>query len=181
MAERANITDVKALRQLRSAFVRFSEDASVALIGPGARTASVIERLRRDALPHWKREIRQRSEEVVRANTKLIQQTAGDTPRPSVDARLAYEAAKRRVREAEEKYAATEQYIRRLEKELENYRVAIAPMVSIVRVDTPKAMTMLDRSIQALDAYAAMQLRSSDATSGASAASNEGSTPEEAP
>jgi hypothetical protein len=161
MADRAQIFDVKALRQFRSALVRFGEDSGVALIGPGARAASVAERLRRDKLAFWKREIRIRSEDVVRANTELIQQTAGDTPRPSVDARLAYEAAKRRVREAEEKFEATQRYIRVLEKEIENYRIAIAPMVTIVRSGTPQAIATLDNAISALDAYAALQLRPS--------------------
>ena len=164
MADRAQIFDVKALRQFRSALVRFGEDSGVALIGPGARATSVVERLRRDKLAYWKREIRIRSEDVVRANTKLIQQTAGDTPRPSVDARLAYEEAKRRVREAEDKYEATQRYVRTLEKEIENYRIAIAPMVTIVRATTPQAIATLDNAIAALDAYAALQLRSSGAS-----------------
>jgi len=160
MAERANIFDVKALRDLRGAFIRFGEDAGVALIGPGSRAASVMDQLRRESLPHWKREIRVRSEEVVRANTKLIQQTASDAPRPSVDARLAYEAAKRRVREAEEKYEATQVHIRRLEKEIEQYRVGITAMLTIVRSATPQAIATLDKLASALDAYTAMQLRS---------------------
>lgn len=166
MAERAQIFDVKALRQFRSALVRFGEDSGAALIGPGARAASVVERLRRDTLAFWKREIRIRSEDAVRANTKLIQQTAGGTPRPSVDARLAYETAKQRVREAEDKFDSTQRYIRVLEKEIENYRVAIAPMVTIVRSNTPQAIATLDNAISALDAYAALQLRSSVTSDG---------------
>ncbi len=163
MADRAQIFDIGSLRQFRSALVRFGEDAAVALIGPGARAASTVDRLRRDKLGFWKREIRVRSEEVVRANTKLIQQTAGDTPRPSVDARLAYEAAKRRVREAEEKYEATQRHIRVLEKEIENYRIAISSMVTIVRSGTPQAITTMDNAISALDEYAAIRLRSAGA------------------
>ena len=112
--------------------------------------------------PHWKREIRIRSELAVRANTKLIQQTASEDPRPSVDARKAYEKAKLAVREAEQKHADTLRWIRTLEKEIENYRTAVQPMASILRAGMPAAVADLDHTIAALDAYTAAERKAQD-------------------
>ena len=109
--------------------------------------------MQRERLPYWKREIRVRSEEAVRANTKLVQQTSSESPRPSVDARKDYELAKRRVREAEEKYEKTRQSILKLEKAVKRYRGAVQPMASIARSDMSEAVARLDGYIAALDAY----------------------------
>lgn len=159
MSEQARVHNTEALRQFRPALIRFAEDANTALVSEGAGAMQVLEALRRERLPHWKREIRLRSELAVRANTKLIQQTAGDDPRPSVDARKAYEAAKRAVKEAEDKHDATQRQIRTLEKEIENYRTAVQSMATIVRARMPAAIAALDKAIAALDAYTAADAR----------------------
>jgi len=153
MSGSARITDVKALSDLRPAVIRFSEDAQSALVSVGSDAARVLAWIQRERLPHWKREIRIRSEEAVRANTKLIQQTAGEAPRPSVDARKAYELAKRRVKEAEEKYERTRYWARNLEREIDRYRTAVQQMAGIARAHSGDAVTRLESLINALDAY----------------------------
>lgn len=157
MSEQARVHDTQALLAFRPALIRFGEDAGAALVNVGSGATSVLESLRREKLPHWKREIRIRSELAVRANTKLIQQTASEDPRPSVDARKAYEKAKAAVREAEDKHANTLRWIRTLEKEIENYRTAVQPMASILRAGMPAAVADLDHTIAALDAYTAAE------------------------
>ena len=157
MSEQARVHDTEALRRFRPALIRFAEDANTALVSEGAGAMKTLETLRRERLPHWKREIRVRSELAVRANTKLIQQTAGEDARPSVDARKAYEAAKRAVKEAEDKHADTQRHIRQLEKAIEAYRTAVQPMATVVRARMPAAIATLDTAIAALDAYAAAE------------------------
>lgn len=162
MSEQARVHDTEALRRFRPALIRFAEDANTALVSEGAGAMKVLETLRRERLPHWKREIRLRSELAVRANTKLIQQTAGEDPRPSVDARKAYEAAKRAVKEAEDKHADTQRHIRQLEKAIETYRTAVQPMATIVRARVPAAVATLDKAIATLDAYTAVERKPDD-------------------
>lgn len=162
MSESARIHDTQALRAFRPALIRFGEDAGAALVNVGASATKVLETLRREKLPHWKREIRVRSELAVRANTKLIQQTASEDPRPSVDARKAYEKAKAAVKEAELKHESTLRWIRALEKEIEQYRTAVQPMASILRAGMPAAVADLDHAIAALDAYTAAERKPED-------------------
>lgn len=161
MSEQARVHDTNALRRFRPALVRFAEDANAALVSEGAAAMKVLETLRRERLPHWKREIRLRSELAVRANTKLIQQTSGQDAKPSVDARIAFEAAKRAVREAEDRHAATLRHIRTLEKEIENYRTAVQSMASVARAGIPAAIAALDNAIASLNAYTAAEIPAS--------------------
>lgn len=155
MSRHARVSDIKALASLRPSLIRFSEDVQRTLTSPGTDAGRVLSWMQQERLPYWKREIRVRSEEAVRANTKLVQQTASSNPRPSVDAQKAYEFAKRRVREAEEMYDKTRQSILKLDREIKRYRGAVQPMASIARSDMMAAVAKLDGYIAALDAYTA--------------------------
>ncbi|MFK7884132.1 MAG: hypothetical protein AB8F26_08125 [Phycisphaerales bacterium] len=165
MSSSARITDVQALRAFRPALIKFGEESQSAIMSVGSNAAQLLGSLQRERLPHWKREIRIRSEEAVRANTKLIQQTSSETPRPSVDARKAYELAKRRVREAEEKYEHTRRAIRTLEKEISQYRTSIQSMASIARSSMPKAVGRIDGTMTALERYLATESPTEDMSS----------------
>lgn len=156
MSSSANITNIQALVDLRPALIRFGENAQVALRSTGSDASKLLGWLERERLPHWKREVRIRSEVAVRANTELIQQTSGDQPRPSVDARKAYELAKRRVHEAEEKYQRTRYWIRAVEKEVVRYRAAVQPMAGLARAHMTEAVARVDSYIGALDAYTSL-------------------------
>ncbi len=153
MGSGARVTDMKALAAFRPALIRFSEDAQRALTSPGSDAARVLSWLQQERLPHWKREIRVRSEQAVVANSKLVQQTSSQSPRPSVDARKAYELAKRRVREAEEKFERTRRAIQTLQKEIDRYRGAVQPMASVARSDMKTAVGRLDGYIHTLEEY----------------------------
>lgn len=153
MGNAARITDLKALADLRPSLIRFCEYAQSALSSDRSDAMKVLSWLQQDRLPHWKREIRLRSELAVRANTKLVQQTAGDTPRPSVDARKEYELAKRRVRDAEEKYELTRRWIRTVEREIDQYRGSIQPMSEMAQSCMTRGVARLDSLISAIDAY----------------------------
>ena len=154
MGTHARVTDIKTLAQFRPALIRFGEDAERALTSTGSDAMRILSWLQHDRMTHWKREIRERSEQAVRANTKLIQQTSSENPRPSVDARQEYERAKARVRDAEEKYDQTRMWARRLEQEIENYRSTIEPLATIARSEMREAASVIGAQIEALEQYA---------------------------
>jgi len=156
MGSSAHVTNIESLKDLRPAFIRFGENAQVAIRSTESEASKVLGVLQREKMPHWKRQIRIRSEQVVRANTKLIQQTTGDNPRPSVDARKALEHAKRQVREAEEKYERTRYWIRMLEKETVRYRASTQPMASLARISLTSAIARLDSLANALESYTSL-------------------------
>ncbi|MFG0245296.1 MAG: hypothetical protein ACF8MF_04500 [Phycisphaerales bacterium JB052] len=153
MGTGARVTDIEALRAFRPALIKFSEDAQRAITSPGSDAGRVMTWLQQDRLPFWKREIRVRSEAAVVAKSKLVQQTSSESPRPSVDARKAFELAKRRVREAEEKYEQTRRAVLHLQKEIERYRGAVQPMASIARADMKNAVGRIDRMVRSLEEY----------------------------
>ncbi len=153
MSSQVRVGDLRSLTEFRPALIRFSEEVLRALSTPGSDAGRVLTWLQQDRLPHWKREIRILSEEAVRANSALVQQTSSQNPRPSVDARKAYELAKRRVRAAEEKYEQTRRQILKLQKAVDRYRASVQPMATIARADMTNAVGRLDGYIKSLDEY----------------------------
>ena len=61
------------------------------------------------------------------------------------------------MKEAEDKHELTLRCIRTLEKEIDQYRTAVSPMATLARATTPAAISRLDQTIAALDAYAAKE------------------------
>lgn len=168
MSSQVRVGDLRSLTEFRPALIRFSEEALRALSSPGSDAGRVLSWLQQDRLQYWKREIRIRSEEAVRANSVLVRQTSSQSPRPSVDARKAYEQAKRRVREAEEKFEQTRRQILKLHKAIDRYRASIQPMATIARADMTSAVGKLDGYIKSLEEYttAGQQDSASKTTSG---------------
>lgn len=154
----ARVSDVRALAEFRPALIRFGEDAQRALSGPVTDAERLLIRLEKEQLAYWKREIRVRSEAAVVANSKLLQSNTSLNPRPSVEARKAYEAAKRRVVDAEDKYKQTRSAILRLRKEVDIYRGSVQPMATIARSDMKEAVGRIDAHLRALDEYTSTQL-----------------------
>jgi len=153
MGSGARVTDIHALVQFRPALIQFGEDTQRALTSPGADAGRVLSWLKQERMPYWKREIRIRSEKAVVANSKLVQQTSSESPRPLVDARKAYELAKRRVREAEEKHERTRRAMLTLQKEIDRYRGSVQPLATIARSEMKTAVGKLDGFVRALEEY----------------------------
>lgn len=157
MCARARVTDTKALADFRPALTRFKEEVERALTSPGSDAMRVLSWLQGERAAHWKREIRVRSEAAVVARSQLNMKLGSKDGGSSVDARKAYERAKRRVREAEEKLESTRRAVNRLRKEIDSYRGAIQAMASVARADMPRAVGRLDAQIRALDEYTRVQ------------------------
>ena len=153
MGSGARVTDIHALVQFRPALIQYGEDTQRALTSPGTDAGKILSWLKQERMPYWKREIRIRSEKAVVANTKLVEQTSSESPRPSVDARKAYELAKRRVREAEEKFERTRRAMLNLQKEIDRYRGSVQPLATIARSDMKTAVGKLDGFVKALEEY----------------------------
>jgi len=155
LADKAKVTSIDALASFRPVLVKFTEETSAALMSAESDAGRTVQWLRGEMLPYWKKEVRVRGEDVVRAKSKMTikqAQKSGDE-RTTVDERKAVEKAKRRLAEAEHKYAATQRWARKLEKAQDDFRGAIGAFKGIVDQQMPRAIASLDQSIGSLDAY----------------------------
>jgi len=155
MADRARVTSIEAIEAFRPSLIRFTEETATALTSAESDAGRTALWLRGEMLPYWKKQVRIRQEDLTRAKSKLtIRQAEKEgEARSTVDEVKAVERAKRRLAEAEDKFARTRQWARRLEKAQDDFRGAIGSFKTILDYEMPKALASLDYSIGKLDDY----------------------------
>ena len=159
MADRANITDVAALDELRRAMIRFKEELAAALAEADSEVKHVFVWLERERMLHWKRAVPRLDLEVTSAKTALFRkemQTMGTGQRPStIDEKKAVARAKAQAEDARERLERTRRWLVMLEREVSLYKSAMRPLSALVDRDLPDAILRLRNMALALEAYLA--------------------------
>jgi hypothetical protein len=159
VADRANITDVAALDELRRAMIRFREELAAAVAEADSEVKSVFVWLERDRMLHWKRAVPRHEQELTSAKTALFRkemQTMGTGQRPStIDEKKAVARAKAQMEDARERLEKTRRWLVMLEREVSLYKSAMRPVAALVDRDLPDAILRLRNMALALEAYLA--------------------------
>jgi hypothetical protein len=155
MSERASVGSIEALAAFKPSVVKFAELAQAALSTAESSATRALDWIVRDRRPQLQREIRRLQEDITRSRTRMISRMdpMQDNPTPKVDDRLEYEAAKRRLRDAEEKLEQTRYWARQLERAIEEYRGGVSQLGWFVRGELGRAVGALDQMGDALEAY----------------------------
>lgn len=158
VAEKAKVHSVEALRAFRPELVRFSETLLAALTAAEADASRVLQRLKSERLPYWKRQARLRREKVeeVRREISLKAVIREGDGRATADDRKALDKAKRRLDAAERKLADTQRWIRALDKAHMKFMGDVQPLKSTASAELPRAIAELDRLASSLEAYVAV-------------------------
>lgn len=156
MSERASVGSVEALRAFRPSVVRYAEETQAALSSAETSATRTLDWIVRERGPDLKRQIRRLQEEMTRSRTRMISRMdpSQDNPQPKVDDRLELEAAKRRLREAEECLEQCKRWARELERALEQYRGAVSQLGWYVRGELGNAAGALEQMGDILESYA---------------------------
>jgi hypothetical protein len=162
MSGYARIESVDALRSFRSAMVKFTENARVALGDAEGEISRMLVWLETEANTYWSSQIRKRHDwvekckEAVRQK-KLFKSPTGNT-QSAVEEEKALRVAIKREEEAVEKLKNVRRYVPRLQKEISIYRGGVQRLSTALSADIPLAIGRLDKMVQALDAYAALSV-----------------------
>jgi hypothetical protein len=155
MAERASVGSVEALGAFKPAVVQFAELTQAALSAAESSATRTLDWLTRDRGPQLRRDIQRLQEELTRSRTRMISRmdATRDNPQPKVDDKLAFEAAKRKLRGAEEKLEEVKRWARVLERAIEEYRGSVSQLGWFVRGELGVAVGALDQMGAILEEY----------------------------
>lgn len=160
MADSARVDSLSLLKELRASIIKFGENARMALGEADADIQRTITWLSSEAQPHWQGQVRKCSASLAQAREALRQKTvyrSADGGRPSVvDEKIAVTNAQRRLEHAQAKLKNVERWRRQLEQEILQYRGQVQPIQRTVDDDVPRAVALLDRVMDNLDAYVAV-------------------------
>ena len=160
MAEFARVDSIDALKALRVGLLKFIEAADQATVEADFEIDRTLEWLSGEQAAYWKGQVRIRTENVRRAKQavshKKMLPTASGLPPSIVDEQAALAVARRRLEEAEQKALAVKVWTQRIQKERTPYRASMGSIRDLIERGLPRAMRELDRMLESLDAYIAL-------------------------
>ncbi len=159
MSELARVHSIEAIRTFRDNLATFIEDARHGLDATDMEIRRSTNWLTQDMFQYWRGEIKRRNEEVSSARValhrkqmmKMSAATAYDT-----EEKEALQKATRRLREAEMKSDLVKRWIPNWQHAVAEYQGHGRPMGDTLAGDLQKALILLQKMTDALDAYVAM-------------------------
>lgn len=157
----AHITSLDSLTILRAALVKFKEESEIALTEVECEVERTHVWLEREQVSHWQRQHKRRTELVARARSdverKLMQPTVDGGKPSTIDEVRALKRAQAAVEEAEQKIRAVKHWSQALAREMVVYKGQSGPLAGATHRDVPQAVALVDRMLEALEGYLAVE------------------------
>lgn len=158
MRDAAKVTSIEAVQDFRAALLEFGADTREALSANDMeiqRAAAWLD----EQLRYWKKEIHVRDEKLQTAKRNLqrkkMTKVLGRHPDYSEE-EDAFELAKRRYQEAEQKLANCKRWLTELPRAVEEYQGKARNLGGMLEADLPRVAAGLERKLDALDDYVRM-------------------------
>ncbi len=164
MGEGARILATEAMAEGRSALADFAESVERVLSGVDADIQRTTQWLQHDRPGHWKREVRAREDEVLKAKTAISRKQIIAAPNPAsvVDERRALDRAKRRLEEAQRRQEATRRWAATWEREAMVYKGAAFQIRAMVSGQIPATIGRISRMMESVEGYLSMRAPTDD-------------------
>jgi hypothetical protein len=160
MSKSANVLSIQTLKDFKLAMITFAEDARNSLSGCDMELRRMRDWLERDQLGYWQAQIKKREEQLMQARADLhkrkISQQGSDAVSDS-EQKEALREAQKRLRIAEEKYAAIKKLIPYLHHEIDEYHSHSQPLGDHLAGGFEKSLFVMEKMITSLEAYVALQ------------------------
>ncbi len=155
MTQRADVRSVDGLKELRSAVLVFLESVRNALAAADTDAYRRMRWVEEEVPARWREELKKRQAQFAEARVVLYRKQLGPAKdqQPHTEARFAFERAKKRVDEAEEKLREAQRWAQRLDRALVKLRGGTAPLGSFTDVQMQRAVSRLDALVEAVEAY----------------------------
>jgi hypothetical protein len=155
MGEQATVHSIEALHDFRAALAIFAEEASAALGAVNMEVRRTLQWVQYDRRSYWQEQIKRRREQVATAQAEVFRRklakTADNTPAMSEQKEL-LRTAEARLREAEVRAGLVKKWEPALQQAALEYRASTRRIGAVV-ADVPRAIFVLGRMVEALEAY----------------------------
>jgi len=164
MSQAANVRSLEALREFRSALIKFIDHAKRAISTSDSEVSRVSQWLDSTQPMYWVQEIRKGEERLAQAKSELFRATISqpDNPRGPTDQVRLVKKRQAEIKHATAKYEKTKQWSRRFERLQHEYRSGLTPLSSALDGELQKVVVQLDNSIRSLEAYLSTTLKTDE-------------------
>jgi hypothetical protein len=155
MGEQATVRSVEALQDFRAALATFAEEVSSAIGAVDMEVRRTVQWVQYDRRTYWQEQIKKRREQVAMAQAEVFRRklakTDDYTPAMSEQKEL-LRKAEASLRDAEVRAGLVKKWEPALQQAVLEYR-ASTRRISAVAADVPRAILVLGKMVDALEAY----------------------------
>jgi hypothetical protein len=156
MSTQASVHSIEALKDLRASYALFAEDAAAALGAVDMEIRRTILWLQHDRRMFWQEQIKRRREQVALARAEVFRRQLAQKPDyspPMTEQKELLRRAEASLQDAEKRAALVKKWEPALQQAVLEYRGSTRRISSIATGDVPRALVLLEKMIEALEAY----------------------------
>ncbi len=160
MSRSASVKSIEALHSFKSAMRKYEAEMRDSLVQVTLEVRRALDWIENDRTQYWRSQFRRASDALNEARVVLSRCEASINPgesRSCYDEKKAFEKAKRRLRDVEEKIKSVRVWIRTSRQEADKLEGQLARMNNYLDSDLPRAVASLDRMHSALAKYASAE------------------------
>jgi hypothetical protein len=154
---RANVLSIPALRDLKAGVLLFQQETQGGLEAAQMELHKLIAWIEEDRPAYWQAQTRRAFDQVAATRAALascqMRTVAGHRP-SCIEEKKAHQRARQRLEDCHEKLKRVQQWAVKLQREVDEFRARISAARQLVDDGLPRTLAVLDRSIDALEAYA---------------------------
>jgi hypothetical protein len=156
MGNQAAVHSIEALKEFRTALALFADDALAALGGVDMEARRTVQWVQHDRSTYWQEQIKRRREQVAMARAEVFRRklakTSDNTPAFSEQKEL-LRKAEASLHDAEYRAGLVKKWEPALRQAVLEYRATTRRISTLAGGDVPRAIALLERIIDALEAY----------------------------
>ena len=180
---RANV-QADAIRDFRVALIKFIEIAGISLADGDGDVLRTLSWLEMEQVPYWSTQMRKREELVERCKDAVRQKTlykdSAGRPQSAIEEQKQLKRAQAMLLEAQEKFAASKQYVRRIQKQQMEYKGQIQKLGLTLTGDLAACVAKLQNLQNIVSEYAKLDAPSEARSMAQAEPVNQPATPQAA-
>ena len=156
MSSQASVRSIEALKDFRSVLALYGDDTLGALGGVEAEVRRTVHWLHNHRPYYWQDQIKRRREAVASAKAELFRrrlQKTGDNSPAMSEQKENLRRAEAALQDAERKLIMVRKWQPMLQQAVLEYKASVRRIRDLAAGDVPRAVNLLGRIIDALEAY----------------------------
>jgi hypothetical protein len=156
MSSQASVRSIDALKELRVAMALYGEDTLGAIGAVEAEVRRTVRWLMEERPVYWQEQIKRRREQVSTARAEVFKknlQKRPDYSPPMSEQKENLRKAEASLQDAEKRYAAVKKWQPLFKHAVLEYHASVQRIKDLTAGDMPRAVNLLSRMIDSLEAY----------------------------
>jgi hypothetical protein len=156
MSSQASVRSINSLKELRVALALYGEDTLGALGAVEAEVRRTVRWLQEERPVYWQEQIKRRREKVSMASAEVFKknlQKRPDYTPPMSEQKENLRKAEASLQDAEKRYTAVKKWQPLFKQAVLEYHASVQRLKDLAAGDVPRAVNLLSRMIDSLEAY----------------------------